>query len=157
MAPRPVIRSLLGRRLGELLTPGDTSPVGNNAALLRHAVEDFNRAGIDSVLDLMHPEVEVVDLPHAPEGRHHRGHAAIAAWFRSMEEVWDRLRLDAEEVTELDGERVLAIVRFSGHARSSGMEIDQRVATVFTIHEGKTVRWQNYPTRDEAVADAADD
>jgi ketosteroid isomerase-like protein len=131
--------------------------VGRNAALLRLAFEDFNRAGIHSVLDLMHPDIEAIDLPQAPEGRHHRGRAAIAAWFRSMEEIWDRLRLDAEEVTELDGERVLAVVRFSGRARSSGMEIDQRVATVFTVHEGRAVRWQIYPTRDEAVADVADD
>jgi ketosteroid isomerase-like protein len=137
--------------------PGDTPLVGRNAVLLRHAFEVFNRAGIESVLDLMHPEVEAVDLPQAPEGRHHTGRAAIAAWFGSMEEIWDGLRLDAEEVTELDGERVLAVVRFSGRARSSGMEIDQRVATVFTIREGKTVRWQIYPTRDEAFADAAAD
>ena len=130
--------------------------VGNNAALLRHAFEEFNRAGIQAVLDLMHPEVEVVDLPHAPDGRRHAGRAAIAAWFGSMEEVWDGLRLDAEEVTELDGERVLAVVRLSGRARSSGMEIEQRVATVFTIRDGKTVRWQNYPTRDQAVADVSD-
>ena len=100
----------------------------------------------------MHPEVEVFDLPQAPDGRHHRGHAAIAAWFGSMDEVWDRLRLDAEEVTEVDGEKVLAVVRFSGRARSTGMEIDQGVATVFTIREGRVVRWQNYETRDEAVA-----
>ena len=129
--------------------------MGKNAALLRHAFEAFNRAGIDAVLDLMHPEVEVVDLPQVPEERHRRGRAAIAAWVRSLDEIWDRLRLDAEEVTELDDERVLAVVRFSGHARSSGVEIDQRVATVFTVREGKAVRWRIYPTRDEAVADAA--
>jgi ketosteroid isomerase-like protein len=128
--------------------------MGKNAALLRHAFEAFNRAGIDAVLDLMHPEVEVVDLPQVPEERHRRGRAAIAAWFRSLDEIWDRLRLDAEEVTELDDERVLAVVRFSGHARSSGVEIDQRVATVFTVREGKAVRWRICPTRDEAVADA---
>jgi ketosteroid isomerase-like protein len=135
--------------------PGDTPSVGENAALLRQAFEAFNRAGIDSVLDLMHPEVEVVDLPQVPEERYHRGPGAIAAWFHSLDEIWDRLRLDAEEVTELDGERVLAVVRFSGRARASGVEIDQRVATVFTVREGKAVRWRIYPTRDQAVADAA--
>jgi ketosteroid isomerase-like protein len=131
--------------------------VGKNAVLLRQAFDDFNRAGINSVLDLMHPDIEAVDLPQAPEARHHRGRAAIAAWFGAIEEIWDRLRLDAEEVTELDGEQVLAVVRFSGRARSSGMEVGQRVATVFTVREGKAVRWQIYPTRDEAIADAAAD
>jgi ketosteroid isomerase-like protein len=144
---------VLGDRLGR--RPGDTTSVGQNAALLRKAFEAFNRAGIDSVLDLMHPEVEVVDLPHVPEERHHQGRAAIAVWFHSLDEIWDRLRVDAEEVTELDGERVLAVIRFSGCARSSGVEVDQVVATVFTFDEGKAVRWRIYPTRDEAVADAA--
>jgi len=42
--------------------------VGNNAELLRTVFRDFNRSGIDSVLDLMHPQIEVIDLPQVPRG-----------------------------------------------------------------------------------------
>lgn len=102
----------------------------------------------------MHPQIEVIDLPQAPEERQRRGREAVAAWFHSMEDVWARLRADAEEVTELDAERVLAAVRFSGHARGSCMDVEQRVAIVCTIRDGKAVRWQIYPSRDEATAEA---
>ena len=129
--------------------------MGKNADLLREVFRDFNRSGIDSVLDLMHPQIEVIDLPQVPEERRRRGREAVAAWFNSMEDVWTRLSVDAEEVTELDAERVLAAVRFSGHARGSGMDIEQRVAIVCTIRGGKAVRWQIYPSRDEAIAEAS--
>ena len=131
--------------------------MGNNAELLRQVFRDFNRSGIDSVLDLMHPQIEVVDLPQAPEERRRRGREAVAAWFHSMEDVWARLDIDAEEVTELDPERVLAVVRFSGHARGSGMDVEQRVAIVCTIRDGKAVRWQICPSRNDAIADASAD
>jgi ketosteroid isomerase-like protein len=131
----------------------DTPPVGENAELVRDVFRDFNRSGIDSVLGLLHPQIEVIDLPQVPEERRRRGREAVAAWFHSLEDVWARLRVDAEEVTELDAERVLAAVRFSGHARGSGMDVEQRVAIVCTIRDGKAVRWQIYPSRDEATAD----
>jgi ketosteroid isomerase-like protein len=129
--------------------------VGKNAELLRDVLRNYNRSGIDSVLDLLHPQIEVVDLPQAPEGRRRRGREAVAAWFHSMDDVWERLSVDAEEVTELDTERVLAVIRFSGHARGSGIDVEQRVAIVCTIRDGKAVRWQIHPSRDEAIADAA--
>jgi ketosteroid isomerase-like protein len=128
--------------------------VGNNVDLLLEVFRNFNRSGIDSVLALMHPQIEVVDLPHAPEERRRRGREAVALWFHSMEDVWTRLGIDAEEVTELDRERVLAVVRFFGHARGSGMDVEQRVAIVCTIRDGKAVRWQIYPSRNDAIADA---
>jgi ketosteroid isomerase-like protein len=129
--------------------------VGKNAELLREIFRDFNRSGIDSVLDLMDPQIEVVDLPQAPDGRRRRGREAVAAWFHSMEDVWTRLSIDAEELTEVDAERALAVVRFSGHARGSGMDVEQRVAIVCTIRGGKAVRWQIYPSRDDAIAEAS--
>lgn len=129
--------------------------MGKNAELLREVFRDFNRSGIDSVLELLHPQIEVVDLPQAPEEPRRRGREAVAAWFHSMEAVWARLSVDAEEVTDLDAERVLAAVRFSGHARGSGVDVGQRVAIVCTIRDGKAVRWQIYRSRDEAIAEAS--
>ena len=129
--------------------------MGENAELVRDVFRDFNQSGIDSVLGLLHPQIEVIDLPQVPEERRRRGREAVAAWFHSMEDVWARLRVDAEEVTELDAERVLAAIRFSGHARGSGMDVEQRVAIVCTIRDGKAVRWQIYPSRDEATAEAS--
>ena len=117
----------------------NTRRVGNNAEFVREVFRDLNRSGIDGVLDLMHPQIEVVDLPHAPEERRRRGPKAVAAWFHSMEDVWATLGVDAEEVTELDPDRVLAVVRFSGHA----------------IRDGKVVRCQIYPSRNDAIAEAS--
>jgi ketosteroid isomerase-like protein len=35
------------------------------------------------------------------------------------------------------------------------MDIEQQVAIVCTIRDGKAVRWQIYPSRDEAIAEAS--
>jgi hypothetical protein len=58
--------------------------VGKNAEALRGVFRDFNRSGIDSVLEVMHPQIEVIDLPQVPEERRRRGREAVAAWFNSM-------------------------------------------------------------------------
>ena len=72
-----------------------------------------------------------------------------------MEDVWATLGVDAEEVTELDPDRVLAVVRFSGHARGSAIKVEQRFAIVCAIRDGKVVRWQIYPSRNDAIAEAS--
>jgi ketosteroid isomerase-like protein len=46
---------------------------------------------------------------------------------------------------------VVAIERFGGRAKLSGVETDQILGNVFTIRDGKIARGREYATRDEAL------
>lgn len=61
--------------------------MGKNAELLREVFRDFNRSGIDSVLDLMHPQIEVIDLPQVPEERRRRGREAYPSRDEAIAEA----------------------------------------------------------------------
>jgi hypothetical protein len=43
--------------------------------------------------------------------------------------------------------------KFSGRAKRSGLQIDQRAAEVFEIHDDRVTRIVQYADRDRALAD----
>jgi ketosteroid isomerase-like protein len=55
-------------------------------------------------------------------------------------------------VTEIDDDRVLAIIPTRTHGKSSGVTLDeQRAACFVTVRGGKIVRTEVYPSPEEAL------
>jgi hypothetical protein len=70
--------------------------------------------------------------------------------------VWQDWRVEGDEYRELDGGRVLVLVRYSGRGRTSGMQIAQvrtTGATLFHLSGGKVTRLVFYLDRERALAD----
>ena len=59
-------------------------------------------------------------------------------------------RVEAEEIVDA-GDRVVVMVHHSGRGRTSGIEVDQRYAMVWTVRDGRVMRMDLYPTRAEAL------
>jgi ketosteroid isomerase-like protein len=55
------------------------------------------------------------------------------------------------ELIDAGGDTVVAIERFGGRAKLSGVETDQLLGNVFTIRDGKIARGREYPTREQAL------
>ena len=53
-----------------------------------------------------------------------------------------------EEQTDNDG---LVVARYEGRGRSSDVEVDQRVASVYEIRDGMAASVRDYETRAEAL------
>jgi hypothetical protein len=71
---------------------------------------------------------------------------------RFRDEVpWDTLRFDPERLIEVDGERVLALVRAVGVGHLSGVSGEARVAHEFTIRAGLLIRFKVYGDQAEAL------
>ena len=75
----------------------------------------------------------------------------LQEWFRKMDEIWDGLAFDPIEISALDAERVIAVVRTSGRAKASGIDIDQTLTHVWTLREGKAIRFDGYSTKRQAL------
>ena len=70
--------------------------------------------------------------------------------------AWEEFRIEAEEFRELDSERVLALTRFKGRGKRSGLELEKmraEGATVFHIRGGRVVKRVSYFNRERALAD----
>ena len=119
--------------------------------LFHATLRGVRRDGLRAMLPAIHPDVEFEDLPEAIEERHRRGLSGIEDWIASIEQVWEDPRIRAEEVTELDDETLLVVYHFVARARGLGIEVEQRLANLFTLRDGLVIRWRIFLTTDEAM------
>ena len=100
-------------------------------------------------MEYIHPEHEwqTVFLGSIVHGRV----GAARVWDDYLQWASDyRLRL--EEVEDLGGDRVFAVVGLSGRDKTTGREITSRFYDVATIRDGMLARLEEYTTREEAMA-----
>jgi ketosteroid isomerase-like protein len=60
-----------------------------------------------------------------------------------------------EEVEDLGGNRVFAVIALSGRDKTTGREISSRFYDIFTIRDGMIGRLEEYTSREDAMEAAA--
>lgn len=76
----------------------------------------------------------------------------VAALMREWLSTWERpLRVEVEELIQ-SGDRILALVHWSGRGKGSGVEMEAGGAHIWTFRDGRAVRFDVYRDRDEARA-----
>ena len=63
---------------------------------------------------------------------------------------WEHWRAEAEEYIE-HGDYVIALCRYRGRGKGSGVEVDTRGAHVWKFRDGKVVRLEVFADRDRAL------
>jgi ketosteroid isomerase-like protein len=91
-----------------------------------------------SARDLIAEDVEYVNPPDAVEGGTRRGRAA----FRGIRDAYDDVRIEPLEYIETPGDDVLVIARVTGRGQGSGVEIDWRQGYIWTVSDGRAVRFR---------------
>jgi ketosteroid isomerase-like protein len=61
------------------------------------------------------------------------------------------LRIEAERIIDLGGDRVLVLSRQTAQGKQSGVPIDHEAGDVFTLRDGKIVRYDAYWNRADAL------
>jgi len=129
--------------------------VSENLDRVRSIYADWER-GDFSRNDWADPEIEFV-LADGPRPTRSTGLAGMAESWRNRIDVIEGVRIEAEELRDLDDGRVLVLVRNMGRARRSGVEIEQlggaRMAAVFRIEGGRVTSLAIYWERSRALAD----
>ena len=73
--------------------------------------------------------------------------AYLQDWF----DTFDDLKVEPLEVIDAGQDQAVAVVRFDGRAKLSGVEADLTFAALYTVRDGKVARGREYWTRDEAL------
>ncbi len=104
----------------------------------------------ESARSLIDRDVEYVNPPDAVETGTRHGRKA----FARIRDVYDEVKVDPEELIDAGGDEVVVIARITGKGRGSGVEIDRRQGYVWTIRDGKGVRfrWFNDPEQAREAA-----
>jgi ketosteroid isomerase-like protein len=102
-----------------------------------------------------HPEIEFA-IADGPSPGTWTGVAGMVEGYRQVMNAWEGYSSTAEEIVELDGERVLVLNRLSGRGKASGVELEQvqpKAAGIFQIRDGRVVSIVLYYSRERALAD----
>jgi uncharacterized protein len=123
-----------------------------NVEQVRRGYEAFARGDVDAVLELLDPDVDWHPAIAPILGVETiRGREAVRRFLtRDLFEGFDQFRAEPLSFEDL-GDFVLVMVRYIGRGESSGIEMDQRFATLYELRDGKTVTMRDYPTRAEAL------
>jgi uncharacterized protein len=122
-----------------------------NVETLRRGYAALNRGDLSAVLELLDPDIEWHEPAHSPDAGTHRGRDSFERFLRGWIESFDGFRVEPERVVER-GEDIVAVVHQTGTGRASGLKVEARLAHVWTVADGRAVRWEAVPDIDAALA-----
>jgi ketosteroid isomerase-like protein len=126
-----------------------------NVDIVREGIDSWSRGDLDGTLALIDPEIvwrPVTAWPGIqPE---YRGHAGVRRFWDAFREPWETITLEADRIRELDERRVLTRSHFRARGRASGVTTEIVLHTVWTLEDGKLVRFESF-TDEQAALEAA--
>ena len=114
-----------------------------NVEVMRRFVEDFNRRGVDAILDFSDPEIEYREDPKFPQAEVYRGRDAVVRQAREFFASFSEYRIEIEDLFGAN-DKVVAVCHEIGRGKASGAPVDRRVGWIFTIRAGKLLRMEIY-------------
>jgi ketosteroid isomerase-like protein len=116
-----------------------------NVEIVRRAIEAFNEEGFAAIgsSELVFDDFEFHEPPEQPAPRVARGRKEVQALAEEFDAVWESHKSEPQEIRALDAARVLlrSVERFKGR---DGLELETPFAAIFTLRDGKILRWQAF-------------
>jgi len=100
--------------------------------------------------NLLHPDIEWVNPSDALEPGTRTSIEAFTSIIEGLDETIGDLRMDVERFIDA-GDRVVVVATMRGHGSASGVAIERRHGSVWTIREGNAVRFQWFNEPDQAL------
>jgi ketosteroid isomerase-like protein len=122
-----------------------------NVEFVRRAIEAWDRADMDELIALSHPDVESVSIFAGMEVHAYRGYDGLREYFAHMNDTWLEFHREIEGVTDAGSDQVVVFFHLLGTARASGDSVTEQVTTLFRLREGRLYRRVVYRDRDEAL------
>jgi ketosteroid isomerase-like protein len=121
------------------------------AELVRRANDAFNARDVDAWFSFFSPDVVYRPVPTFTDSQERRGLDAMRRFMAEWHDAWaDDYTTRAESIREYGGV-VVALLRFRGHARASGVEIAGGIFEVCRFRDGKIASVEDFTDRAEAL------
>jgi ketosteroid isomerase-like protein len=128
-------------------------PPASNVALVRSAIEAYNRRDVGALCELMTPDVNLRPPVFALTGRAYLGHTGIEEWLRDVDESFSTARIHPIELRDL-GDRVLALTDFEVEGQESRLAFGSELGLVCELEGGRIATWFGFFNHAEAIAAA---
>jgi ketosteroid isomerase-like protein len=122
-----------------------------NVEVVERLNEVYNERSFAENPDLIDPEI-VWDMSRMqiPDSAAYAGPLGLREFVDTWTESFASEQIHVDDIVD-EGDQVLVMVHHFGRGKVSGVEVDQRFAMVWTLRNGRAVRMEMYPTREEAL------
>lgn len=111
---------------------------------VRLAVDATNRHDLPTLDAMTSEEFEFHSTFAASEGGVFRGRHGVRDYFDTLDEVFDDMRIEIEEITDAGEDRIVVVVRVTGRGKGSGANVEQRNGQVWRFVGRRIVRIDSY-------------
>jgi ketosteroid isomerase-like protein len=121
--------------------------------LARRGYAALAAGDMQAVLELIDPDVEIevhTGRPDLPETHRLHGHAGFMENLDQLSEVFEEMEVEPEEFIEI-GDNLVVPIHTSGRGKGSGIKVENRVAHVWTMRDGKVIRFRVYTSKELAL------
>jgi ketosteroid isomerase-like protein len=124
--------------------------------VIREVNAAFNSGDIERILAVMDPDFEaVVPAQFSAEPDTYRGHDGIRRYFESFQDVMEEIRFEELELQVVEP-YVVVDVSVTARGRTTGIPVEQRIAQVWTVRDGRALEVRNFASLADALAAARD-
>ncbi len=113
----------------------------------------FMSGDMDDAVELVDPDIVVMDAEELPDGRTYRGRADMAGAQRELYEMFDGPTVDVQDL-RVGPDRAVALLRVHGRGKGGGVPIDADIAHVFLVRDDSIVEMRVFLDHAVALADA---
>jgi uncharacterized protein len=117
--------------------------------LVRALYEAINARDYETGFALLDEDFEWLEPEQTLLSGNHRGFEEVRGAIEAQLEVWDEFTIEPEEFHEV-GDRVAVPIRQRARGGSSGVEVEIRIGHLWTVQDGKIIRLEVFPAREDA-------
>lgn len=116
-----------------------------NVQVVQRAYENFKKGNIQELIGLMAGDVhwQLPEVPNVAITGTRTGTAAVTEFFATVARDQEPLEFDPRQYIA-DGDKVVALGHYRWRVTGTGRTFDSDFAHIFTIKNGKVVRFQEF-------------
>ncbi len=122
-----------------------------NIDLTRRGFDAYNSGDYESVIALLHPDVELGADHELLNSGTFTGHEGFMQWSAEWLEAWEEFRVDANVVKTIGDHFVLVDSHQVARGAGSGIDVEMDVFWAFETEGGKLRRMHLYASRERAL------
>ena len=120
----------------------------------RRAIDAFNRRDLPGWLALIDDDFDLESRFSTVGDTFYRGRAAVENWWADLQDAWEHLDVEVQEVRQVTPDQTLALIVLDGKGRGSGLEVREAHAHRVDWRNGKWLRLR-YVNREAAESELA--
>jgi ketosteroid isomerase-like protein len=117
----------------------------------RATVEAYQSGDLDWVLEQSDPEIVITQPREFPDPRTYRGHEGLVEAILDWPEQWESFELEPKRIFAANESQFVIVAIHRGRSRQMGIDVEAEIVWLFTLRDGRTLRWEMFMSLEQAL------